>query len=335
MQILIIGGTRFLGRHLVDAATARGHQLVLFNRGETSPGLYPEIEQVHGDREHDLDRLRGRTWDAVIDTCGYEPGSVERSVRALADSVARYVFISTVSVYAEPVAPGADERAPLAELPTGDDADDVGARYGPLKVLCERVVLDGFGDRALIVRPGVLVGPHDSTSRFRYWIGRVRRGGTMLAPGSPARSVQVIDARDVADWVIRCVEEGATGIYNASGLRERLTMGGLLDCIAAATAGTPETVWVPEDFLLEQGVGPWVELPFWLPEADNGILEVDSARARAAGLRTRPLADTVRDADDGDDEPASGQLTAAREAEVLDAWRRHAQGNPGSPNVFS
>jgi 2'-hydroxyisoflavone reductase len=332
MRILIIGGTKFLGRHLVDAATARGHQLTLFNRGETGPELYPEIEQVRGDREHDLDRLRGRSWDAVIDTCGYEPGIVERSVRALADSVRQYVYISSVSVYADPVPRGAEEDAPLAELAPGDDEEDAGARYGPLKALCERAVLDGFPERALIVRAGLLVGPHDPTDRFRYWIRRMRRGGAMLAPGSPARAVQLIDARDLAEWVMRCVEEGVGGTYNVSGPREPLTMGGMLDALTAAAGGAPEPVWVPEDFLLEQGVGPWVELPFWLPEADNGILEVGLRRAFAAGLRIRPLGETVRDADDrGDESPASadlpsdaptaGTLTAEREAELLAAWR--------------
>lgn len=318
MRILVIGGTKFLGRHLVDAASARGHTLTLFNRGETAPGLYPHIEQVHGDRARDLGRLRGRTWDAVIDTCGYEPDVVERSVRALADCVRHYVFISTVSVYADP-APGADEGAPLAGLVP--DEEDAGARYGPLKALCEDAVREGFSGRALVVRPGVLVGPHDPTDRLRYWIRRVRRGGPLLAPGSPERPVQLLDARDLAAWVVRCVEDGASGLYNASGPEERLTMAGLLDAIAHATGAGARPVWVPEDFLLEQGVGPWSELPFWLPRADNGILEMDSRRAFSAGLRTRPLAETVRDSDDrGGDDASAGTLTPEREAQLLAAW---------------
>ena len=329
MRILIIGGTRFLGRHLVDAATARGHTLTLFNRGQTAPELYPELEQVRGDREHDLDWLRDRTWDAVIDTCGYNPETIAPSVRALADSVGRYVFISTVSVYDDP-APGADESAPVAELPA--DTDDAEALYGPLKVLCERVVLDAFPGRALIVRAGVLVGPHDPLDRLRYWIRRVRRGGPMLAPGSPARPVQLLDARDLAEWVVRCVEDGTTGTFNVAGPDERLTMAGLLNAVAAAVDGGAEPVWVPDDFLLEQGVGPWVELPFWVPAAYNGMLELDASRALAAGLRVRPLHHTVRDADDRGDQapepadlpsgaPTAGTLTPEREAEVLAAWR--------------
>lgn len=326
MRILIIGGTRFLGRHLVDAAAARGHELTLFNRGTTNPEAYPELEQIHGDREHDIDRLRGRTWDAVIDTCGYDPDAVTLSVRALADSVSHYTFISTGSVYADP-GPGTDENAALAELPSGEDADDEGARYGPLKVLCERVVTEGSPGRAFIVRPGVLVGPHDPTDRLRYWIRRVRRGGPMVAPGRPAREVQMLDARDLAEWVVGCVEQGATGVYNASGPRERLTMAGLLDAIAAATGGDARPVWMPDDFLLEQGVGPWAELPFWLPEADNGIMEVDSGRAFAAGLRIRPLRQTLLDADDRE-APGDGTLTAEREAEVLAAWQARAAAPP-------
>lgn len=337
MRILIIGGTRFLGRHLVDAAAARGHQVTLFNRGKTAPELYPELEQVRGDRTQDLARLAGRTWDAVVDTCGYEPEVVEQSVRALARSVGRYVFISTVSVYADPT-PGADETAPLAGLPAEDAADAGAQRYGALKALCERVVEEGFPDRALIVRAGLLVGPHDPTDRLRYWIRRTRRGGSMLAPGSPERRLQLIDARDVAEWVVRCLEREVGGVFNVSGPVDGLTMRGLLDALAT-TGGAPRPVWIPEEFLLQQGVTPWVEVPLWLPLAQNGMLELDLRRAIAAGLRTRPLEDTLRAADDRggeepeqpslhDGTPAPRKLAPEREAEVLDAWRRRLGGSP-------
>jgi 2'-hydroxyisoflavone reductase len=341
MRILIIGGTKFLGRHLVDAAVLRGHHVTLFNRGETAPELFPELEQIRGDRERDLALLEGRAWDAVIDTCGYEPEVVEQSVRALAGSAGQYVFISTASVYADPTPPGADETAPLEPLPPGErDDENRGAWYGPQKALCERVVLEGFPDRALIVRAGVLVGPHDPTDRLRYWIRRTRRGGSMLAPGSPDRALQLIDARDLAEWIVRCVEGGVSGIYNACGPHDRLTMGVLLDAIAAATSGSAKPVWVPEEFLLRQGVEPWSELPLWLPEADNGLMEIDLRRAFHAGLRIRLLYETLRDADDRGDEapepdilpsgsPASVTLTAQREAEILAAWQ--AAASAGSP----
>lgn len=333
MRILIIGGTRFLGRHLADAAVLRGHHVTLFNRGETAPELFTELEQIRGDREHDLGLLEGRTWDAVIDTCGYEPEVVEQSVRALAGSTGQYVFISTASVYAESTPPGADETAPLEPVPPGEPNDENrGAWYGPLKALCERVVLEGFPHHALIVRAGVLVGPHDPTDRLRYWIRRTRRGGSMLAPGSPDRPLQLIDARDVAEWIVRCVEGGVSGIYNACGPHERLTMGVLLDGIAAATSGSAKPVWVPEEFLLRQGVEPWSELPLWLPDEDNALMEIDLRRAFHAGLRIRLLYETLRDADDrGDEEPepeilpngslTSVMLTAEREAELLAAWQ--------------
>ncbi len=326
MRILVLGGTRFLGRHVVEAAAARGHALTLFNRGLTNPALHPGIERITGDRDGGLPALGERTWDAVVDPSGFFPRVVGASARALASRAGRYLFVSTLSVYAEPVAPGADESAPVARLADPGVETLDGGTYGALKGFCEERVRDAFGERALIVRPGLIVGPHDTTDRFPYWPRRLARGGDVLAPGEPTAPVQLIDVRDLADWMLELVERGAGGTFNATGPAEPLTLGQCLERIAAAVGAGPRLTWVSETFLSERGVEPWLELPLWLPAADRGMDTVSIARALAAGLRFRPLEATARDtlawerALVADARPPSPALTAEREAELLAAW---------------
>jgi 2'-hydroxyisoflavone reductase len=298
MRLLVLGGTVFLGRHLVAAGQARGHELTLFNRGLSDPAPIAGIEQIHGDREHDLSRLAGRDWDAVIDTSGYVPRVVGASARALASAVDRYVFVSSISAYGTFPETGVDETAPTAPDPPAG-TEDVLEHYAGLKAACERVVEEVLPGRALVIRPGLIVGPHDPTERFTYWVRRLAAGGRVLAPRAPGQPVQLIDARDLAQWIVRMVEAGATGVFNATGPATRLTFGPMLERIAVATGSRSELVWIEERRLAEAGVKPWDELPLWLDLDRNpdfrGFLAADVSRALAAGLSFRPLEETARD----------------------------------------
>ncbi len=333
MKVLVIGGTRFLGRHLVAALLARHHEVTLFNRGRTAPGLFDAVEEIHGDREQHLDRLAGRRWDAVIDTCGYLPRVVRSACEALHGAVERYVFVSSISVYARFDAAQIDEDAPLATL---DDptVEDVAAHYGALKAACEREVQAAFGANALLVRPGLIVGPFDPTGRFTYWPQRLAAGGEVLAPGQPGDPVQFIDVRDLAEWIVRALTRGPGGAYNATGPATPLHFGAFVaGGIKALAADPPPTVtWCGERFLLDHGVKPWTEMPLWVPAAEHGIHQVSIQRALDTGLAFRPLAATVTDTlawvrsahyAAPADAYANVGLSAAREAELLAAW--HAQ----------
>lgn len=327
MRLLVLGGTKFLGRHFVEAALRRRHEVTLFNRGRTAPGLFPGVETVTGDRDGGLAALAGRTWDAVLDPSGYVPRVVGAAVSALAGRVGFYAFVSTISTYATPIAPGADESAPLAALADPATEEVTGETYGGLKAACERAVARGFGERALVVRPGLIVGPHDPTDRFTYWPRRLSRGGDVLAPAVPGQPVQVIDVRDLAAWMLAMIERGTGGTFNATGPAEPLTLGELLERAALALGVPSRIVWVDVAFLLERGVEPWTELPLWVPAGEGGIDEVSIARALATGLALRPLAETVRDTlawDLARPDPArdgSSALKPEREAELLAAWR--------------
>ncbi len=217
MRILILGGTVFVGRHLVEAALARGHEVTLFNRGQHGPDLYPGVEKLRGDRDGGLDALRGRRWDAAIDTCGYVPRIVRASATLLANAVDHYTFISSVSVYPEAHTRHLDEDSPVGALDDESVEDVTPETYGPLKALCEQAAEGAMSGRALTIRPGLIVGPHDPTDRFTYWPRRVAQGGEVLAPGRPERPVQIIDARDLAAWTLQLVASGARGVYNATG----------------------------------------------------------------------------------------------------------------------
>lgn len=324
MHLLILGGTVFVGRHIVEAALAAGHRVTLFHRGLHGADLHPQAERLHGDRDADLSVLRGRRFDAVIDTCGYRPEQLLAVVDALgADAIPHYVFISSISAY-RGFAPGRayDETAPLAEGHEG---------YGALKARCEAAIEAALPGRVARVRPGLIVGPHDPTGRFTYWPQRLRRGGEVLAPGRPERPVQWIDARDLAAWCVLVAERGLTGPFNAVGPSH--TMQALL-ATCQAVAERPSTLhWVDDAALLAAGLAPWTDLPLWLPEADpefGGMLLADGRRAAAAGLRARPMQDTVRDTlawVEGEGAgliPSVATLDPAREAQRLAAWLRRA-----------
>jgi 2'-hydroxyisoflavone reductase len=335
MRLLVLGGTRFVGRHLVAAALERGHEVTLVHRGLTNPDLFPDAERLLGDRGGDLSFLAGRRWDAAIDVNGYVPRIVRAAAERLAGTVDLYAFISTLSVYAD-LAPGADEEWPLRSPPPGSGADAAEVTddsYGWMKAACEAAVAAALPDRALIVRPGLMVGPHDFSARFSYWVWRLARGGEVLAPAEPGRPVQLLDARDLGEWIVRRVEAGATGVCNATGPDRPLTLGEVLTTcadIARKDAGKDATLtWVDEGFLLEHGAEPWTGLPLWLPAGSTGFFRVDNRRARAAGLTFRPLADTIRDtlawlAEGGGVLPVPadrpGPLSAGHEAELLRAW---------------
>lgn len=309
MKILIVGGTIFLGRRLVEAALARAHEVTIFSRGRHNAGIHPDVEALRGDRNSDVSALRGRHWDAVIDTCGYVPGGVRCVMNALdREQVGHYTFVSSVSVYADFPAAGSDESASIAtitaeqlrnaeEMATGarPTARTYGEMYGALKALCELEAEESMPGRVLNVRPGLIVGAYDYTDRFAYWVRRVAQGGEVLAPGRPARRVRVIDARDLAEWLVRAAEARTTGVLNATGAEDGLTFGGLLDVCKTIGGSDARLRWIGETHLLENGVQPWGELPLWIPDADNGIFEVRNDNAIAAGLTFRPLADTVRD----------------------------------------
>jgi 2'-hydroxyisoflavone reductase len=326
VDVLILGGTGFLGRYLVEAALGEGHRVTLFNRGLSEPELFPEVEKLEGDRDGDLSALRGRRWDAVIDTCGYVPRVVRTSAGVLADAVDHYTFVSSISVYSDDIAAGADEDAPVRGLPDPRVEEVTGETYGGLKALCEQAAEEEMPGRVTNVRPGLISGPHDPTDRFTYWPRRISAGGEVLAPDREERAVQYIDVRDLASWIVGMSEEGRTGTFNATGPDYGLTMGRLLEECEAASGAVAELVWVSEDFLEKNGVQPFTELPLWVPRESAAMLAIDCSLAIGAGLTFRPLAATIEDvlafdrARPADRELAAG-LKPEREQELLRAWR--------------
>ena len=327
MKLLILGGTVFLGRHLVEAALAHAHSVTLFNRGQHNPDLYPEVEKLRGDRDGDLSTLHSRRWDAVIDTCGYLPRVVRASAELLAGAVEHYTFVSSVSVYGDLSQPSIDEHTPVGTLADETVETIDGETYGPLKALCEQAVEQALPSRALIIRPGLIVGPHDPSDRFTYWPHRITQGGDVLAPDQPNQPVQIIDVRDLAEWTVRMVEARQAGVYNAIGPQQPLTLRGVLDQCKAVSGSDAGFVWVDEQFLLDCGVVPWTEVPLWTPNDDSrGIFSVSCEKAGAAGLTFRPLDATIRDTLAWDatrpaDVERRAGLTPEREAQLLMEWR--------------
>jgi nucleoside-diphosphate-sugar epimerase len=299
MKILILGGTKFLGRHLVDAALSRGHQVTLFNRGKTNPNLFPDVDTILGDREHDIDRLAGREWDAVIDVAGYVPRIVRIAAQRLEKSAGRYVFISSISAYDEAIFRkiGVNESDPVGKLTDESIEEITGGTYGPLKALCEKTVQDIYGNRALIIRPGLIVGPNDPTDRFTYWPLRIKTGGDVIAPQGPNVPVQIIDVRDLSVFVIKLIEDGASGIYNATGPGSELFFGEMLDACKRACGSVAAIHWASTEFLKEHQVEPWSDMPVWVPDDEEsaGFSRVDISKALGAGLEFRPLEETIRD----------------------------------------
>jgi 2'-hydroxyisoflavone reductase len=294
MRLLVLGGTKFLGRHAVDAALEGDHDVTIFTRGKTNPELFPDVEHLRGDRDGNLAALRGGSWDGVVDTSGYVPRVVRHSAELLHDHVGRYVFVSSISVYDDFSEPP-DETSPVAEL-EDPATEDVLEHYGALKAACERVVQEIYGDRSARVRAGLIVGPYDPTDRFTYWPRRIALGGQVLGPGDPGAPVQFIDARDLAAWLVKLALEGPGGTFNATGPGQVLTFEQLLDDMCQTIGSDAEVVWVNGERVLEAGVQPWSELPLWLPADDYaGMARADISRALAAGLTFRPVAETIAD----------------------------------------
>ena len=297
MRVLILGGTKFLGRHLVDAALARGHAVTTFTRGAHDDVLPPAVERLTGDRDGDTSALAGQRWDAVIDTSGYVPRVVGVSARLLAEQASIYVFVSSISVYKDwPGVSAIDESHAVGTLEDLSVEEVNGETYGPLKALCEREVEAAFAGRCAIVRPGLIVGPYDPTNRFTYWPDRIARGSEVLAPGQPENLTQVIDARDLADWLVTLAERKTTGVYNATGPDYPLSMQSALEVMREVSESDARFTWVSDEFLERNEVGAWMEMPLWIPEKEGpGVGDVNCQRALAAGLTFRPLEDTVRD----------------------------------------
>jgi 2'-hydroxyisoflavone reductase len=330
MRLLVLGGTRFVGRAFVEEALAAGHEITLFNRGETRPELFPDVEKIRGDRTASLEPLTtlGRTWDGVFDPSCYVPRVARMSAGALRDVASHYTFISSLSVYDDLSTTGQDERGRLGALDDATTEDVTDESYGPLKVLAEREVHGAYGDRALILRPGYICGPYDSVWRMPYWLDRVARGGEVLAPESPDAPIQLIDARDIARFALALAARSEGGVFNLCAPQEPYRIGRLLE-IAAETVGARDVrfTWASADFLLENGLDGWEAFPWWVPPQEIAFSRFDASRALAAGLDIRPIEDSFRDCwawmRSGEDLPvrADEGLEPEREAELLDAWR--------------
>ncbi len=330
MNIIVLGGTRFLGRHLAERLVSRGHDVTLYHRGTTLPDGIEGVRNVVGDRDAPLD-APGRHYDVVVDTCGFSPKQIEHSAAYFKENSpnASYAFVSSVSAYADGLAPDADEDAALWPRDGLGDAPVTAETYGPLKAGCERVVAREYPSHALVVRPGLIVGPWDRSDRFTYWVRRLSRGGDVLVPGRPERRVQIIDARDLACWIVTLLERRVFGTFNATGPKDPLSFGGVIAACAAAGRSEHRLHWASERFLIDAGVQPWTELPLWIPEDEGvGFSAISSARAQASGLTYRPLEETIADTLAWDRARASpalvNGLSADREAELLEKLRRTA-----------
>lgn len=321
MKLLILGGTVFVGRHFVAAALERGHEVTLFHRGKRGAELFPQVERVLGDRDGGLDALAGRTFDAVVDTCGYVPRVVRQSAEAFKGRADAYLFVSTVSVYAEDAPPRSDESADLQILKDETAEEITNETYGGLKVLCEQAVAEHFAGRVFVVRPGFIVGPHDPTNRFTYYPRRVAEGGKMLVPNVPNDPLEVIDARDLAQFMLQGLERQIEGVYNTAGPEVRFAE--MLEACRPLNPGV-EFVWADFDFLEKRGIELWKDLPMAMPPGEStALMTVRSDRAVASGLRYRPLEETARDTAEwfARERPAgpygAGLLTPEREAEAI------------------
>lgn len=332
LKLLVLGGTAFLGPHFVRAAMANGHEVTLFNRGKTNPEMFRGLEQLRGDRDkQQLGALEGREWDAVIDTSGYVPAHVRQAASLLKDRVGHYQFISTISVYGN-----FNERPMLIDEDAGtakvsqEVVDEVRTirqayrHYGAMKALCEQAAEAEMPGRVSNLRPGLIVGPMDRSDRFTYWPWRIDRGGEVLCPGDPDGHSQFVDVRDLAAWMLRCVEQDVTGVFNAVGFAGRTSLGEVLGACKCATSSDAQLTWVGEDFLRQQKVRAYTEMPLWIP--DEGRRMVRNQKAMDAGLTFRPVADTIRDTlawakTERGDKPWRAGPKPARERELLALWR--------------
>ena len=325
MRILVLGGTQFVGRHLVEALSRAGHELTLFHRGRTARGLFPGVREVFGNRDGELDRLGEESYDWVVDTCGYVPRVVDQSVQAFAQRCDRYLFISTVSVYEDFSKPGLNEESAVRTI-EDPETEEIDARtYGALKVLCEERVLEVFGERAFLPRPGIVAGPYDPTDRFPYWVQRAAQAEPFLIPDTPDQPLQLIDARDLAAFCVAQMEAGTGGIFNTAGSRGEHTLGSLWSACREGTPGLGEPVVQPTEQLLKAGVRAGHDLPLWVPdESMVGLFQADSSKAEAAGLTHRALVEVARDTWDWlqtwpKDREWSVGLSRERERELLEA----------------
>jgi len=329
-SILILGGTGFLGPATVAAATARGHRITLFNRGRTRPGLFPDIETLLGDRDpkvgEGLKALEGRKWDTVIDNSGNFPRLVAASAKLLAPNVKQYIYISSISAYADNSVENADETARLATTtdPTVEKITE--QTFGPLKVLCEKAAQEALPGRVAVVRPGYIVGPDDPSGRFTYWPVRVDRGGEVLAPGAPDDPLQIIDVRDLGAWLITMAEHATTGVFNATGPKSRLAWGDVLQACRKAASAESTLTWVPAEWVAKQGEDIF---PIWAPYRGDtrGFHTWKNVRAVKAGLTFRPYQQTVADTvawyktQDQSGRTRLAGPSASKEADLLAAWK--------------
>jgi 2'-hydroxyisoflavone reductase len=339
MKILIIGGTKFSGRHLVKSALDRGHDVTIFHRGNHSTENLGDVEEIIGDRIFDLEKLENRTWDVVVDMCGYMPQWVESSAKALKDSVKKYVFISSISAYDTNIEPNYKEDAKLARLTAEQEekfaeidakgefnAADLGEMYGALKVLCEEETTKAFPENHLIIRPGLIVGEFDWTDRFTYWVMRVANGGELLAPNDPKAFVQFIDAQDLMKWLVDLIENDERGIYHVVNKPFQLTFENLLKEIKIVSGSDARLTWVSEEFMEQNNVAPWSDMPLHLPESMQYLETANIDKALAKGLKIRPLSGTISDTLNWRktvDEPMKAGISAEREKELLEKW--HSQ----------
>ena len=333
LRILVLGGTGFIGPHMVREALRRGHVVSLFNRGKTNNTLFPDLELLVGDRDKGLHELKGGNWDAVVDNSGYVPRHVTDSARLLSPAVAHYLFISSISAYASFAKPN-HEDSPLATMPDETVEEVTGETYGPMKALCEQRATAEFGeDRLTILRPTYICGPGDHTDRFSYWPVRTMKGGEMLWPGTPDDKIQIIDVRDLANFVVDALEQRITGTYNTVTPAGSCSMGGLLAESMAVTATEVTPTWLSARFIEERQLGENRSLPIWAPPTGEyaGVSLVNGERAAAKGLRNRPMRETARDLiswwrtlPEERTQNIRAGLSPEREAEVLALWHEQS-----------
>lgn len=338
MKVLIIGGTRFLGKALVAEAMKRGHEITLFNRG-TNKEIFPEVEHLIGDRDSDLSLLKNRKWDVAIDTCGFAPHQIKKAAAVLGDNIEYYTYISSISVYKDWIPHNITEDYLLQSMPKDKlKAVEEGSishyeYYGALKVLCEAEAEKHWPGRVLHIRAGLLVGPFDYTDRLPYWVQRIEQGGKVMVPGHPDRPVQLIDIKDLATWVFNMAEIRKAGTFNVTGPDYELTMAELLNTCKAVTNSDAEFVWADEQFVLEHKIQPWTEMPLWIPEHFpleeekepwKGSFRISIEKAVAAGLSFRPLEDTIHDVYrwemDRQDTVRKAGISRDKEQELLKTW---------------
>ena len=342
LKILVLGGTAFLGPPFVRGAVAKGHTVTLFNRGKTNPGLFSDLEQLRGDREKgELDALKGRQFDAIVDTSGYVPGHVEATAKMFGETAKHYQFISTISVYGSfGERPDTIEETTAVSTVENDEVKGVNTIrqampfYGAVKARCEAAAEAAMPGRVSTIRPGLIVGPGDPSDRFAWWPVRIDRGGEVLAPGDQDGHVQFVDVRDLAAWMLHVVEQSIFGVYNVTGFAGRVSMSEVLGACKCATANAATLTWASEEFLAENKVKPWSEMPLWIPRAGRSV--VANARAVSKGMKFRPIGDTVRDTlqwakTERGDKPWRTGLPAERETELLGKWHEAAKADTRAP----